>query len=241
MNLAAVTLALFLVAGSSSDVIVVSVPAKGAAALALTPSGKADIERNGTVTQIHIEIDKLQPAQKLSPAMNAYVVWAVSPEGSIESVGELGIIDGKGRLDATTKFDQVGILITAEPHFMVDRPSAVIAFSNQAPKAESVRRKVVAVDVGSYDYSQVKPETAAVPGLVAQARAALQIAAIAQADRLVESEYRLANVALGAVEEMQTRAAPADIISSLANESIRRSQRAFIAAREVSARRGIVR
>jgi len=233
MNFTALALALFLVASSSSDVIVVSVPAKGVVSLAIAPSGKVDMERSGTVTQIHIEIDRLQAAQKLSPSMNAYVVWAVSPEGSIENVGELGVIDGKGRLDTVSKFDQVGILITAEPHFMVDRPNAVIAFNSQAPKSESIRRKTVAVEVGTYDYTQVKPETAAVPGLVAQARAALQIAAIAQADRLAESEYRLANVALGAVEQMQTRAAAADIISSLANESIRRSQRAYIAAREL--------
>ena len=233
MNFTALALALFLVASSSSDVIVVSVPAKGVVSLAIAPSGKVDMERSGTVTQIHIEIDRLQAAQKLSPSMNAYVVWAVSPEGSIENVGELGVIDGKGRLDTVSKFDQVGILITAEPHFMVDRPNAVIAFNSQAPKSESIRRKTVAVEVGAYDYTQVKPETAAVPGLVAQARAALQIAAIAQADRLAESEYRLANVALGAVEQMQTRAAAADIISSLANESIRRSQRAYIAAREL--------
>src|SRR5678816_115809 len=129
---AALAFAFFLVAGSMSDVIVVSLPAKGAVSLGMTPSGKADIERTGTVTQIHIEIDKVQPAQKLYPAMNAYVVWAVSPEGSVENVGELGVTDGKGRLDTASKFDQVGILITAEPHFMVDRPNAVIAFNNQA-------------------------------------------------------------------------------------------------------------
>jgi len=234
---AALALALFLVAGSSSEVIVVSLPAKGAVSLAMTPSGKADIERTGTVTQLHIEIDKLQTAQKLSPSMNAYVVWAVSPEGSVENVGELGVADGKGRLDTATKFDQVGILITAEPHYMVDRPNAVIAFNSLAPKTESIRRKTVSVEVGAYDYSQVKPEAAGVTGLIAQARAARQIAVTAQADRLVESEFRLANVALGTIEEMQTRAAAAEIISSMANESIRRFQRAFLAAREASTRR----
>src|SRR5204863_9701512 len=107
---------------------------------------------------------------------------------------------------------------------------------NQAPKAESIRRMTVAVHVGDYNYARLKPETAAVPGIVAQARAALQIAAGAEADRLAESEYRLARIALGTVEEMLSRSAPPEVISSYANESIRRSQRSLVAAKEAAAR-----
>lgn len=228
-------LAVFLIAGASTDVVVVNLPAKGAVSLTLTPFGKADIERNGTMSQIHIEVDKPQPPQKLAPAMNAYVVWAVSPEGSVENIGELGVIEGKGRLDTTTRFDHFGILITAEPHFMVDRPNSVIAFSNQAPKADAVRRSTVPVDVGIYDYSKIQPAAATGPGFVVQARAALQVAAGVQADRFAELEFRLARVALGTVEEMLVRSAPLEIILPVANESIRRSQRAFIAAKENAA------
>jgi hypothetical protein len=133
-----------------------------------------------------------------------------------------------------TKFDQFGILITAEPHFMVDRPNSVIAFRNQAPKADNIRRISVAVEVGAYDYSRLQPVPDGLPSLAAQARSALQVAAGVQADRLAESEFRLARVALGTVEEMLGRSAPLDIVLPVANESIRRSQRAFIAARAAS-------
>jgi hypothetical protein len=219
-------------AGPPADIVVVKLPAKGSVSLLLTPSGKADVERNGTVSQIHIEVDKLQPAQKLEPRMNAYVVWAVSPEGGFENIGELGVIDGKARMDATTRFDQFGILITAEPHFMVDRPNSVIAFRNQAPKADTVHFMPVSVIVGTYDYSKLQPVTAAVPGLVAQARAALQLASGVQADRYAESEFRLARVDLGTVEDMLGRSAPLDLVLPIASESIRLSQRSFVAARE---------
>lgn len=225
-------LSLFMMAAPPADVVVINLPAKGAVSLAMTPSGKADIERNGTLSQIRVEVDKVQTAQKLSSAMNAYVVWAVSPEGGLENVGELAIVDGKGRLDTTTRFDQFGILITAEPHFMVDRPNAVVAFRNLAPKTDNVRRMSVSVEVGRYDYSKLQPVTAVVPGLVAQARAALQVASGVQAERLAESEFRLAQIALGTVDEMIGRATPLEVLLPVANESIRRSQRAFVLARE---------
>jgi len=176
----------------------------------------------------------LQPVQSLSPAMNSYVVWAISPEGSIENVGELSVNGAKGSLDTVTQFDQFGILITAEPYFLVDRPSSVVAYRTQAPKSESVRRTTVSVEVGHYDYSKLQPVAASSSSLVAQARAALQVAAGVQADRLAESEYRLARIALGTVEEMLLRAAPMEIVQPVAYESIRRSQRAFIAARDKS-------
>ena len=227
---------LFLTAATPAEVVVVNFPAKGSVSLALTPAGKADVERAPTLSVIHIEVDKLQVASKLSPAMNSYVVWTVSPEGGYENVGELAVSDGKGRLDTVTRFDQFGILITAEPHYMVDRPNSVIAYRTQAPKSENIRRTSVSIEVGYYDYSMLQPATASPLGLIAEARTALQVAAGAQADRYAESEYRLARIALGTVEEMVARNAPSDIILPVANESIRRSQRAFIAAREATRR-----
>ena len=227
---------LFLMAGTPAEVIIVNLPAKGTTSVALAPSGRVDVVHAATLTLIHVEVDKLQPVQKLSPAMNAYVVWAVAPEGGFENIGELAVSDTKGKLDTVTHFDQFGILITAEPHFMVDRPNSVIAFRTQAPKSENIRRTTVSVEVGYYDYSKLQPVTAAMPSLVVQARSALQVAAGVQADRLAESEYRLARIALGTVEEMVARSAPMEIILPVANESIRRSQRAFIAAREAARR-----
>ena len=230
------TFTLFLAAATPAEVVVVTLPTKGTLSLPLSPSGKADVEHAATLSIIHIEVDKLQAASKLSPAMNSYVVWAVSPEGGFENVGELAVSDGKGRLDTVTRFDQFGILITAEPHYMVDRPNSVIAFRTQAPKSESIRRISVSIDVGSYDYSMLQPVTASPLVLISEARSALQVAAGVQADRYAESEYRLARIALGTVEEMVTRSAPLEIILPVANESIRRSQRAFTAAREATRR-----
>jgi len=115
---------------------------------------------------------------------------------------------------------------------MVDRPSSAIVFKSQSPQTD-LRRKTVAVEVGAYDYSQLKPPSgaAAASSSVIQARAAFQIAQAAGADRLAPSDFRNAQVAIGAMEEMVNRFAPLDILWPTANEAIRWSQRAVTTAR----------
>jgi hypothetical protein len=167
----------------------------------------------------------------LGPAFNTYVVWAVSPEGLIDNLGELDIRGLKGQFTATTRFTQLGILITAEPHYMVDRPSSAVAYRSQGLDTD-IRRKTVAVETGVYDYAQIKPASAAmVHNSVSQARTAFQIAQASGADRLATGDFRNAQVAIGSLEELVNRAAPLDILWPTANEAIRWSQRAATTAR----------
>src|SRR5689334_14923989 len=138
--IASVTLALSLLfAASTTDVTVFGI-SKGDVTLSLTPTGKAEMKRDGTVTRIKIEFDRAAPPAAAGPAYSTYVVWAVSPEGSYENIGEILMDRDKGRLDATTRFEQVGLLITAEPHYMVDRPSSAVVFRIQNPRGEDIRR-----------------------------------------------------------------------------------------------------
>src|SRR5215467_5430734 len=175
--IAVLTLALsLLMAPPKSVVVVVVTLAKGGLTLPLQPAGRADLRRDPTMTRILVEIEKLQPPSTLGAGLNSYVVWAISPEGDIENVGELAMEKDKGHLETTTRFDQVGLLVSAEPHYMVDRPSAAVVYRSQNPKNEQVRRQSVSVDVGLYDYSGITPQgqNAAVAPLIAEARTAFQ-------------------------------------------------------------------
>src|SRR5690349_18455958 len=109
-------LSLLLSAAETADVSVISL-LKGEVAVPLSPSGKASLKRDGTVTRVRVELERLGPPSALGAAYNTYVVWAVAPEGGFENIGEILTDKDKGRLDATTRFEQVGLLITAEPHF----------------------------------------------------------------------------------------------------------------------------
>jgi hypothetical protein len=217
---------------STVDLDVVTLPLSGDVKAALTPSGRIELRREATVTRVKIDIDRVAAPSTLGPALNTYVVWAVSPEGILDNLGELDVNGVKAQFSATTRLGQLGILITAEPHYMVDRPSAAVAFRSQVAK-EDIRRKSVPVEVGAYDYSSIRPTPAiGVHGSVVQARAAIQIAEKAGAASLAPDQFRNAQVAIGSMEELVMRSAPLDIVWPTANEGIRWSQRAATVARE---------
>lgn len=228
-------LTLFLAfAVTTTDVDMVQLPLGKQVRVALAPAGQVDIKQDGTVTRIKLEIDRLQAPTNFGPALNAYVVWTVSPEGTVENIGELELNGSKGKLEATSRLTTLGILVTAEPHYMVDRPNSTVVGRNQ-PVRDEVRRTPVSIEVGDYDYSSLKPSLSAPHPSVAEARAAVQIAENAGAARLAEREFRNARVALGSMEELLMRGAPLDIFWPAANEAIRWSQRAVTVSREKEA------
>src|ERR1051325_8679052 len=222
---------LLLLAVSAVDIDILTVPLTNDIKVALVPAGRAELRREGSISEVKIDIDRIASPRSLGP-YNTYIVWAVSPDGIFDNLGELETTGNKGQFNATTRFGQFGVLITAEPHYMVDRPSAAVAYRSQIPKTE-LRRKTISIEVGPYDYSSLATVAANAPvqTWVAEARAAFQIAKSAGADRLAPEEFRNAQVAIGSMEELVTRAAPADILWPAANEAIGSSQRAATAAR----------
>ncbi|HEY2379782.1 MAG TPA: hypothetical protein VGK48_01250 [Terriglobia bacterium] len=223
------SLALFLLLGNV-DVDVVTMPLTNDVKVVLAPSGRVELKREGTVSHVRVDIDRVGPPANAAPAMNTYVVWAVSPEGAFDNLGELDAGGGKGQFSGTTRLTEFGLLITAEPHYMVDRPSATVVFRTQ--NSLDPRRKTTSIPVGAYDYSMLKPISGAgVHASVTQARTAFQIAQLLGADQLAPQEFRNAQVAMGSLQELLMRAAPLDIIWPTANEAIRWSEKAAEVAR----------
>jgi hypothetical protein len=227
-----ITSLLLVVALANLDLDMVNVPLSSEIRFGLAPVGRGDLKREGTVTRVKLEIERVAAPSVQGTAFNTFVVWAVSPEGIFENLGELDVSGNKGQFTATTRLTQFGILVSAEPHYMVDRPSASIVYRSQAAK-DDVRRKSARIEVGAYDYAPLKQETA--PGThptITQARAAYRIAQAVGADHLAGDDFRNAQVAMGALEELVNRGAPLDILWPTANEAIRWSQRAAASARQ---------
>jgi len=222
-------LLLVLVLGNV-DVDVVSLPVSNDVRALLAPSGRMDLRREGNVSRVHIDIDRIAAAATLAPAMNTYVVWAISPEGVLDNLGELDVNGTKAQFNGTTRLTEFGVLITAEPHYMVDRPSAAVAYRSQS---QDVRHKTASVQTGFYDYTKLMPISGTgVHRSVTQARTAFQIAKVLGADRSAPQEFRNAQVAIGSLEELVMRAAPLDILWPTANEAIRWSEKAAEVARQ---------
>jgi len=221
-------LLVFLFAATTADVTVVQFPVKGRVSLSLGPKNKAEVERLATVTRVSVQVEGLLSTQGSKGEMNCYVVWAVSPENTFDNLGELSVNGAKGALEATTRFDRFAILVTAEPHQMVDKPSSRVIYKNESSR--EFPGIPLTIEVGTYDYSGVPATVSGVPPLMAEARAALAIATLAQAATRAEPEFRQAKVASDTMEELARRVSPADVVDSAALAAIRRAQRATMAA-----------
>jgi outer membrane protein OmpA-like peptidoglycan-associated protein len=92
--------------------------------------GQADVESKGGRIAISADFRGLEPAMKYGPEYLTYVLWAITPEGKANNLGELLVSDGKGKLDVTTTLQTFGLIVTAEPYFAVAQPSDVVVLEN---------------------------------------------------------------------------------------------------------------
>ncbi len=200
--------------------------------LPLSPFGEAELRRKETVTRVKVKVNRLDPFSAFGNSMRAYVVWAVSPEGDFENLGELEVDGRKAEVETATLLQRFGILITAEPHFMVETPSAAVAFMSRAPRNNNVRSEQINVNVGAHDYSGISlPPQGSLHSRIVQARAAFEVARQEDAERLAEDEFRQARVAFDSMEELLRRTMPLDVLLPYVNDSIRLSHRSVRAGR----------
>ena len=82
---------LFVLALATVDLDVVTVPLSSEIRAVLSPAARTEIKREDTVTRVKVEIDKVAAPSTLGPAFNTYVVWAISPEGMLDNLGELDL------------------------------------------------------------------------------------------------------------------------------------------------------
>ena len=68
---------LLVLAVNAVDLDIVSLPLTNDVKVVLTPAGRGQLKRDGNVSQIRIDIDRITPATSLAPALSTYVVWAV--------------------------------------------------------------------------------------------------------------------------------------------------------------------
>jgi outer membrane protein OmpA-like peptidoglycan-associated protein len=71
------------------------------------------------------------PPSTFGPQYLSYVVWAISPDGRAQNMGELALDGfGKGRLETSTPLQTFAMILTAEPYYSVTQPSEVVVMEN---------------------------------------------------------------------------------------------------------------
>lgn len=98
----------------------------------LPAKGDAKVEASAGRTVINLHLEGLTPANGFGPEYLTYVLWAISPEGRPENLGEVLPTGSKNRFEATVtaNLQAFGLIVTAEPYFAVTMPSDLVVMQN---------------------------------------------------------------------------------------------------------------
>jgi outer membrane protein OmpA-like peptidoglycan-associated protein len=108
--------------------------------LIATGSGQAKVKAGTGATGVETEFQNMAQATTLGTEFLTYVLWAVSPDGRSNNLGEIIINrDGKGKLSTTTAFQTFSLFVTAEPYFAVRFPSEMVVLQNELKKKTKAR------------------------------------------------------------------------------------------------------
>lgn len=103
----------------------------GGTALLPGARGGATVDNRRGSTVVEARFDHIDPPTRFGPQYLTYVLWAISPEGRAQNLGELVANgSGKARLTASTTMQTFALIVTAEPHYSVAQPSDVVVMEN---------------------------------------------------------------------------------------------------------------
>lgn len=196
--------------------------------------GSAKVRRQGRRgTRVELNIENLPRAYELGSVYTTYVLWAISPDGHVDNLGEIKrsgsmVIDSK--IDVTTPLQNFALIVTAEPHFLVHSPSRMVVMENLAPdrikdaQLETSRIQYIG-NTSDYFRDTRVPQIAVtdfrdIPVALLGARQAVNLARYAGADRDAPNELRAAEADLQQAEAALRMRQPDREIDILARQAI---------------------
>lgn len=211
-------------------------------ALSPVSTGHADVNSRKGYIEVKAEMHKLGAPVTFGPEYLTYVMWAITPEGRANNIGEVLVDnDGNAKLDVTTELQAFAIIVTAEPYFGVTQPSDVVVMENiirgdTVGKFEYVDAKFDLLQRGQYTYN-VKPGNlhpvvvnSKTPLELFEARNAVFIALYANADKYAGDVYAKAKQLLEQAEAYENRKAGRKPVTMTAREAVQTAENARIIA-----------
>jgi outer membrane protein OmpA-like peptidoglycan-associated protein len=203
----------------------------GATTLRPQAKGEATVERwrKRNETEIDITIENLIPAFNYGADYTTYVLWAITPAGQVDNLGEFRLSGSSARLKAATPHQTFAMIITAEPHYLVKLPSRMVVLENLAPMSRNVQVQTSEVyftgDSGRFYTDTGVPQLAErdynkTPMELLQARRAVQIARLADGERFAPQDFTAAARALGQAEDAHRQGKGVHEVGRIAREAI---------------------
>jgi outer membrane protein OmpA-like peptidoglycan-associated protein len=195
--------------------------------------GQAWVESKRGAIRIQAQFDKLEPATRFGPEFLTYVLWAVSPEGRADNLGEVLINGSKSKLDVTAQLQAFALIVTAEPYFAVTQPSEVVVLENivrpdTLGSVEEMDAKFDLLQRSQYTYvqgnSQPKAADLNTPYGLLEARNAVQIAKAAGAGQYATDSFQKASQLLQQAETSLTHKGDKKQIEMSAREAVQTAE-----------------
>lgn len=94
--------------------------------------GSATVESNKGQISINAHFEGLKPANGFGVEYLTYVLWAITPEGQPQALGEILPTGGGDKCDikVTVNLQAFALIVTAEPYYDVSLPSDVVVLQN---------------------------------------------------------------------------------------------------------------
>jgi outer membrane protein OmpA-like peptidoglycan-associated protein len=200
-------------------------------------SGEAKVEARKTNIQIEAKFEGMEDATKFGLEYLTYVMWAISPEGRAVNLGEVSLDHGKGHVKAITDLQTFGMIVTAEPYSPVTQPGNMVVMENVLPGGgEEITAKFELLRSGTYSSNNthiqdaifgIDPKT---PLALFEARNAVRIAHVAQADQYAASILTKAEQQLRQAEEAYRQKQPRTSIEAAAREAAQTAEESRVMA-----------
>lgn len=204
-------------------------------------SGEARVESKSNRMEIDAKFLGFDDATKFGLEYLTYVLWAVSPQGRAVNLGEVALKNGAGQVKAITDMQTFGMIVTAEPYFAVTQPGNMVVLENTLGpatqgKVENIDAQYELVARGAYSSSNTKIENAIfgidrkTPLELFEARNAVRIARIAQADKYASASLSKAEQQLRNAEDVYSRKSDKKSVSAAAREVVETAEEARVMA-----------
>ena len=167
--------------------------------------GEAKVKRAGRRgTRVEFNVEDLPRASELGGIYTTYILWAISPDGRVDNLGEIkrsGSTFVDSKLDVTTPLQTFAMVLTAEPHFLMKVPSRMVVMENLPPQRAN-GSQVEAADVRYIGNSSDYFRTARVPELADRDYRQIPVSILGARQAVNLAKY--AGASQEATEELQT-------------------------------------
>jgi outer membrane protein OmpA-like peptidoglycan-associated protein len=190
--------------------------------------GEVKVDSKTGATKVDAVIEKMPPASTIAEGYLTYVLWAITPEGRPENLGELMLDGDRARLQAATELQSFGLIVTAEPYYAVTQPSdyiimeGVVKQNGTTGTIMPIEAKYELVSRGGYlqhlppaDRVRLR-EAKNIPLDLMEARQAMAVARAAGAGRLAADTIQKAEVDLQNAEALLQSGSDKKKVQSLA-------------------------